>query len=250
MVRTLACTACGVRFESTEQITYRFKAKCPVTATNGTNGCIPPPIRATAHPSRLIADGGVGGGLPSVSDPVRIPDGSGSFGASGSVSEGDQGSDRAREKVIYPAAFEAFWVSTWGHGGKGAALKAWKAHGKPSAEQAAPAIKAYVDAKRTSGQTLQHVSVWLNADGHLQTEWRLSSVNRPIVDSRPQWQRDREATAERERAASQRYYERESERKSLCGFHLYNGEDKRFVLDECTARCPRHGEDRQEAAHA
>jgi hypothetical protein len=75
--------------------------------------------------------------------------------------------------------FEAFWKSTWGVGLKGDAFKAWKQYGRPTAEQAAPAIAAYLAAKKSSGQILAGVSVWLRAGGATQTEVKLVAIDRP-----------------------------------------------------------------------
>jgi len=131
------------------------------------------PVLARNQPS-LAANGhgGVGGGLSSGSDPEP----------SGSLSASDpeviDGSDRARVSAGYSATFEAFWEITWRTGAKGAAAKAWTQSGKPTAEQAAPAVKAYVAEKRRTGGTLAHVSSWLRAGGATQTEWHLPVIGR------------------------------------------------------------------------
>lgn len=76
----------------------------------------------------------------------------------------------------YPVAFEDFWKASWKHGSKGDAFKAWKQNGSPSAEESAPAIAAYLAAKKSSRQALANVGVWLRAGGAKQTEWHLAPI--------------------------------------------------------------------------
>lgn len=76
----------------------------------------------------------------------------------------------------YPVAFEDFWKASWKHGSKGDAFKAWKQNGSPTSEESAPAIVAYLAAKKTSGQALANVGVWLRAGGAKQTEWHLAPI--------------------------------------------------------------------------
>jgi hypothetical protein len=126
-----------------------------------------------------LATGVPKGGLGvSVSDPNSplFPASSVPSEQSGSVSEGDQGVDPARERPAYPAAFEVFWSASWKEGSKGAALKAWKKARCPNLIDASPAMSAYLKAKAASGQAIAHVSSWLSAGGHLQTEWKLSPL--------------------------------------------------------------------------
>lgn len=170
VTRALSCLSCGIRYESTETITHKFKARSPQVAISGQR----PPPTVTNQPS-LAANGlgregwGVSSGLDSGSDPIppSVPSRQSGSGA------------RARVSNAYSPAFEAFWAATWKAGAKGDAQKAWREQGQPTADGSAPAIAAYLAAKKASGQSLQNVGVWLRAGGARQTEWHLVPIGKP-----------------------------------------------------------------------
>lgn len=65
--------------------------------------------------------------------------------------------------------------------------------------------------------------------------------------SKPQWILDREARERsiaqgesNRRLAASEAAKRKAGEQTLCGFHMYSGEDKRFTASDCNRRCPRY----------
>lgn len=145
----------------------------------------------------------------------------------------------------YEKEFDVLWEGIQSNRSKGLkseAFEAWIKAGKPPAIMILNKWREYV---ASLGETsAKDVCRWLKWGGHLETYVaappRLAASP---VDRRPQWQREREAQGQREAQASVRYHERQAAEKSTCGYHLYNGEDARFVLEECPRNCTHHGRD-------
>lgn len=155
--------------------------------------------------------------------------------------EDTEGASASPREIEYPAAFTQIWDLTGKRGVKAKALKAWKANGRPNIEQVRAPWESYLLSERPRAGFVQDLSTWLNGRGW-QQEWA-PATQKPSVDSRPQWQREATAQGQRERQASVRYHERQAEEKHPCGYHLYRGEDKRFVLEECPKNCTQYGRD-------
>lgn len=157
--RALTCVACGIRFESTETITHRYRS-----TQVAISGHIPPPVITGNHPSPVIASGGVGGGLSSDLNSVLIPVSSVPSQQSGSDPKAITRSDQAREPA-YSDSFNCFWAAYPRKTAKGAAWKAW-----PKAAVHLPTILAALTWQRNSdewqrdgGVYIPHPATWLNA---------------------------------------------------------------------------------------
>lgn len=153
----------------------------------------------------------------------------------------------------YTQLFETAWKLYGRKEEKGQAFKAWLvASGEVSGEDRL--LSLVMGSLRWQGE------IW-GADGWRfapyferylrKRRWEDEPLPQPVgmalvrapIDRRPQWQRDQEVGGQREKAESARYHARQAQEKSRCGFHLYRGEDKRYVLEECTQRCPEFGRD-------
>lgn len=159
-------------------------------------------------------------------------------------SEADQKEDTdpsaSPRAIDYPQAFALVWESTGRHGLKAKAFKAWKAKGKPDWPTIQAPWLAYLLSERPAAGFVQDLSTWINNSGW-QQEWP-RATQKPQVDRTPQWQREREAQGQREAQALQRQLTRDEERPTLCGYHLYAGEDAGYRFADCPKKCPRHGQ--------
>lgn len=129
--RKLECP-CGQRFETIETRSRRLSPvaisgnRLPLAATRSNPL---PPIPTNGNPSPPVG-GGVGGGLPSGTDPIRV------LGPDPVVSDHP---DRARARsnrrttaIEYGEVFEAEWAKTHKVGSKDNAYRAWVKLGKPA----------------------------------------------------------------------------------------------------------------------
>lgn len=167
--RRRACQ-CGARWTTDEM--YRKGTLATISGQERPlKASVGPPLASNQPPVAPNGRGGVGGGVSSGLDsgpdpiPLSVPS--------------QQSGARARVSNTYSPAFEAFWAATWKAGAKGDAQKAWREQGQPTADGSAPAIAAYLAAKKASGQSLQNVGVWLRAGGARQTEWHLVPIGKP-----------------------------------------------------------------------
>lgn len=143
-------------------------------------------------------------------------------------------------RISYPVEFQAFWAGLTTNrrlGMKSDALKAWIKSGQPDCVLMADAWKRYLN---SLGDTFaKDVSTWINARG-----WLEEYGEAPVADNRSAYQRQRDEASAREAQVSKRYHKQQAALPSLCGWHLYNGEDKKYEPSECCkpGRCPRYGQ--------
>lgn len=85
------------------------------------------------------------------------------------------------------------------------------------------------------------------ADGMLSFLQRWMKKSQNSRASKPQWLLDKErkerAIAQSEanrRLAASEAAKRQAGERTMCGFHMYSGEDKRFTAADCNRRCPRY----------
>lgn len=188
--------ACGVQFATAETVIRRLPMApvSPVTARQR-----PPDTGGTGNPpATATAAGGVGGGLPSDSDPIRKSD-------SGPISVADPIRVRARGKrratrEIYPEAFEIEWNQTAKLGAKDKACEAWERLGNPAF---GAAWLRWEESPQWAQEWYHppHVSTWLN-DGRWKQDPRETrvkvAVQRPPETFEARRKREQEEATARE----------------------------------------------------
>lgn len=231
-LRSHTCPGCRERWETAERVTRRLSlsaiSSTPVAYISPTERRqVADPVMSSLSGSDLD----LLSGLQSNPDPERAP-----------VSVTRR---KKRTFGAYSQEFEVLWagiVSNRSKGLKSEAYEAWIAADRPPCIMLLGKWREYI---ASLGETFaKDVCRWIKKGGHLETYAAAPLLPaKPEVDTRPAWQRELAAQGQRERQASARYHDRQAQEKSACGYHLYRGEDKRFVLEECPKTCTQHGRD-------
>lgn len=234
IIRKRRCSSCGSRWVTEETMRKGSLMPAPVQARPGlaTNGHGRPPPANNQPLVAVHGRGGVGGGLPSVSDPISDPDPS---------QQSDHEEPRARS-IKYAVEFERAWNATAKTGSKFKAYQSWQRVGKPSAEVVAVSWAKWSKLDGWRRGYVPHVVTWLSGRCWEQEPHEVVRAEPVRAQAESFAARDARARAEareRDKRDTERLVAETSRKCTTCELHLYGEGEGRA----CNPRCNRWQQD-------